>query len=39
MMCEFGMTLEKKNKQNNEEGCMWERMQGRTVGGAQVSYI
>ena len=28
-----------KNKQNNEEGYMWERMQGRTVGGAQVSYI
>ena len=36
MMCEFGMTLEKKN---NEEGYMWERMQGRTVGGVQVSYI
>ena len=38
MMCEFGMTLEKKINKIMKRG-MWERMQGRTVGGVQVSYI
>ena len=34
-MCEFGVTLEKKNKQNSEQGYM----SGWAVGGVQVSSI